>query len=295
MYRSNWISTIFLGCRSNQGLKWGMENRVFWSEIGTGLEQRGGGHTPTTNSQEHPCKYSTSAAYHIYKCLKMCSWMDSFQRLLVSIVRFYSSEPASSCIVFCNFIRGVDQGFVCYFADVDTTRLILFNEKKQFQYKEFSLPTLLLLTPTRRPEDTKFPQEPIMGSWFPLWCELTVCYFFFLSVIPSLIVFFLITFTTNEILPSATLAAEWLTGSTGMSTFRDSFAAVLKRLNWLGMTLLVCNSLVRNEMLRNGTTTVYYRSQPLPPQPPPPKGKKFIPFRLKISFYMRIPNWWLVT
>lgn len=219
--------------------------------------------------------------------------MDSFQRLLVSIVRFYSGEPASSCMVFCNFIRGVDQGLVCYFADVDTTRLLLFNEKK-IQYKEFSLPTLLLLTPTRRPEDTKFPQEPIMGYWFPLWCELTVCYFFFLSVIPSLVVFFLITFTTNEILPSATLAAEWLTGSTGMSTFRDSFAAVLKRLNWLGMTLLVRNSLVRNKMLRNAYHNCVLSLTTSPP-PPPLKGKKLILFRLKISFYMQIPNWWLVT
>ena len=34
---------------------------------------------------------------------------------------------------------------------------------------------------------------------------------------------------------------------------------------------------------------------PPPPPPPPLKGKKFIPFRLKISFYMQIPNWWLVT
>ena len=195
--------------------------------------------------------------------------MDSFQRLLVSIVRFYSGEPASSCMVFCNFIRGVDQGLVCYFADVDATRLLLFIEKKNSVQRIFSSHPLLL-TPTRRPEDTKFPQESIIGSWFPLWRELTVCYVFFLSVIPSLGVFFLITFTTNEILPSATSAAEWLTGSTGMSIFRDSFAAVLKRLNWLGMTLLVCNSLVRKEMLWNVTTTVYYRSQP--PHPLPQKG-----------------------
>ena len=58
--------------------------------------------------------------------------MDSLQRLLVSIVRFYSGEPASSCMVFCNFIRGVDQGLVCYFANVDATQLLLFNEKKNF-------------------------------------------------------------------------------------------------------------------------------------------------------------------
>ena len=70
--------------------------------------------------------------------------------------------------------------------------------------------------------------------------------FFFLSVSPSLVVFFLITFTTNEILPSATTATERLNGTTGMNIFRDSFAAVLKRLNWMGMTLLVCSSLVRN-------------------------------------------------
>ena len=115
--------------------------------------------------------------------------------------------------------------------------------------------------------------------------------FFFLSVIPSLGVFFLITFTTNEILPSATSAAEWLTGSTGMNIFRDSFAAVLKRLNWLGMTLLVCNSLVRKEMLRNVTATVYYRSQP--PPPPSPKRSKFIPFWIKnfilyVNTYLRM-------
>ena len=242
-----------------------------------------GGYTPTTNSQEHPCKYSTSTAYHIYKCFKMC------------IVRFYSGEPASSCMVFCNFIRGVDQRLVCYFANVDATQLLLFNEKKNWvQRIFFSHP--LLLTPTRRPEDLKFPQEPIIGSWFPLWRELTVCYLFFLSVILSLGVYFLITFTTNEILPSATSAAEWLTGSTGMSIFRDSFAAVLKRLNWLGMTLLVCNSLVRKEMLQNVTTTIYYRSQPqTPPLPPTQKRNKFIPFLIKISFYMQIPIWWLVT
>ena len=189
------------------------------------------------------------------------------------IVRFYSGEPASSCMVFCNFIRGVDQGLVCYFANVDAAQLLLFNEKKKLvQRILFSHP--LLLTPTRRSEDLKFPQEPIIGSWFPLWRELTVCYLFFLSVILSLGVYFLITFTTNEILPSATSAAEWLTGSTGMSIFRDSFAAVLKRLNWLGMTLLVCNSLVRKEMLRNVTTTMYYRSQPQTPPPPPAHAKK---------------------
>lgn len=276
MYHSNWISTILLGWRSSQGLKRGIENRVFWPEIGSGLEQPGGGgeYTPTTNSQEHPCKYSTSIAYHIYKCLKMCSWMDSFQRLLVSTVRFYSSEPASSCMVFCNFIRGVDRGLVCYFADVDATRLLLFNEKKKNSVQRIFFPHPLHVAP----EDTKFPQEPFIRSWFPLWRELTVCYvFFFLSVIPSLGVFFLITFTTNEILPSATSAAEWLTGSTGMSIFRDSFAAVLKRLNWPGMTLLVCNSLVRKEMLRNVTTTVYYRSQP-PPSTPSPQKEQIYPF-----------------
>lgn len=221
--------------------------------------------------------------------------MDSFQRLLVSIVRFYSVEPASSCIVFCNFIRGVDQGFVCYFADVDTTRLLLFNEKKNSVQRISSshAPFADTNTSPRRHQVSSGAHHGLLVSSM-MWVDRML--FFFLSVIPSLIVFFLITFTTNEILPSATLAAEWLTGSTGMSTFRDSFAAVLKRLNWLGMTLLVCNSLVRNEMLRNGTTTVYYRSQPPPPPPPPPlKGKKFIPFRLKISFYMQIPNWWLVT
>ena len=211
------------------------------------------------------------------------------------IVRFYSGEPASSCMVFCNFIRGVDQGLVCYFANVDATQLLLFNEKKNLvQRIFFSHP--LLLTATRRSEDLKFPQEPIIGSWFPLWRELTVCYLFFLSVILSLGVYFLITFTTNEILPSATSAAEWLTGSTGMSIFRDSFAAVLKRLNWLGMTLLVRNSLVRNKMLRNAYHNCVLSLTTFPPPPPPPlKGKKFIPFRLKISFYMQIPNWWLVT
>lgn len=165
MYRSNWISTIFLGSRSNQVLKRGIENRVFWPEIGTGLEQPGGGgHTPTTNSQEHPCKYSTSAAYHIYKCLKMCSWMDSFQRLLVSIVRFYSVEPASSCIVFCNFIRGVDQGFVCYFADVDTTRLLLFNEKKKFSTKNFLFPRTFCWHQHVAQKTPSFLRSP---SWAP--------------------------------------------------------------------------------------------------------------------------------
>ena len=38
-------------------------------------------------------------------------------------------SSASSCMVYCNFIRGVDQGLVCYFADFDATQLILFNEK----------------------------------------------------------------------------------------------------------------------------------------------------------------------
>ena len=115
-----------------------------------------------------------------------------------------------------------------------------------------------------------FLRSPSWGYWFPLWCELTVCYFFFLSVIPSLIVFFLITFTTNEILPSATLATEWLTGSTGMSTFRDSFAVVLKRLNWLGMTLLVRNSLVRNKMLRNAYHNCVLSLTTSPPPHPLP-------------------------
>ena len=83
--------------------------------------------------------------------------MDSFQRLLVSTVRFYSSEPASSCMVFCNFIRGVDRGLVCYFADVDATRLLLFNEKKKkIQYKEFSFPTLYT-SPRKTPSFLKSP------------------------------------------------------------------------------------------------------------------------------------------
>ena len=107
--------------------------------------------------------------------------------------------------------------------------------------------------------------------------------FFFLSVIPSLVVFFLITFTTNEILPSATLAAEWLTGSTGMSTLRDSFAAALKRLNWLGMTLLVRNSLVRNKMLRNAYHNCVLSLTTFPPIPSP-KGKKIYPFPIKNFF-----------
>ena len=38
------MSTIFLGCRSSQGLKRGIENSVFWPEIGSGLEQPGGTH-----------------------------------------------------------------------------------------------------------------------------------------------------------------------------------------------------------------------------------------------------------
>ena len=175
MYHSNWISTIFFGCRSSQGLlKRGIENSVFWPEKGSGWEQPGGGYTPNTNSQEHPCKYSTSTAYHIYKCLKMC------------IVRFYSGEPASSCMVFCNFIRGVDQGLVCYFANVDAAQLLLFNEKKKISTTNFVFPPSFADTNTslRRPQVSSGAHHRLLVSSMT-WVDRMLSFFSFCNSQPG--------------------------------------------------------------------------------------------------------------
>ena len=87
--------------------------------------------------------------------------MDSFQRLLVSIVRFHSGEPDFP--VWCFVIS-----FVLWTKVSFGTSLTLMQRGYFFLVQRIFSSHPLLLTPTRRPEDTKFPQEPIIGSWFPL-------------------------------------------------------------------------------------------------------------------------------
>ena len=218
--------------------------------------------------------------------------MDSFQRLLVSIVRFYSVEPASSCIVFCNFIRGVDQGFVCYFADVDTTRLLLFNEKKNSVQRIFSshAPFADTNTSPRRHQVSSGAHHGLLVSSM-MWVDRMLFFFSFCNSQPGRV---LPNYIYNERDPSiSNFGGRMIDWFNWNEYFPGFICRCAEKAKLAGYDLIGAQFFGKKQNVTKCIPQLCTIAHNLPP--PPLKGKKFIPFRLKISFYMQIPNWWLVT